>query len=584
MKKGELQTPTFASTKLKRISLFALMMSIYSFSLAQTTYTWKFPSVDKEWTNKNNWISSPSGGTFPGDNGRVSDSVVISSGSVVVSSGSYSIAKLVMFPSASASLTIDSGATLNVVGGSTAVVGLQMSPSATAIDTLAINGTLAFTGSFLQALSIGGKSGSTQYLFNKGSLKMNATCAGPAFVFNSSGVNYLFNNSGSINITNSGTNQAAMLSNNGNATFDNSGTISLSGTGRVGFGGASGVFNNMGSFTTDIDFNCTGKFNNKTGGVLTFSALSTASTYNAMQATVVFNNQGGTLNTAPSTTNAIGISGINSFASGTLSPGGLTGNGLMIISAVSPVTSPIALNGTLRIQVNGNKVAGVDYDKISGGKSTGIDIRGAVLDVTGIYTPTKKDTISVVSTPGTGGDSLIGPFNSVVGLSSGWTVLYSKTDVKLIYSNSLPVKMVNFKVFNENGINQLSWLTVEETNNKGFYVQKQSVNGQWVNVGFVKAKGFASSYHFEDKATVGKSFYRLCQVDEDGKQHFSQVLQTMQEAAIKLTLSPNPVADKLHISLPNIDDQPNKVVVIVYDLSGRKRIEKLAPATVLTLV
>jgi len=579
MKKTELNLVVLKKTA-KHFGLFVFFMFVYGFCFSQTIYTWKSPSVDKEWSNKKNWSSNPSGGTFPGDNGSSSDSVVISSGSIVVSNGSYSIAKLALYPSSNASLTISSGATLNIVGGSAATVGFQMSPSSTAIDTLIVNGTLAFTGTFLQALSIGGKSGSTQYFENTGTLNINAACSGPAFVFNSSGVNYVFSNSGSINIANSGINQAAMLSNNGNLLFNNTGNISLSGSGRVAFGGITGVFNNSGSFTTDMDLNCSGKFNNKTGGVLTFTGLSIASTYNAMQATVVFNNQGGTLNSAPRSKNAIGISGINTFTAGTISPGG-SSIGVMTISAVAPVTSPMSLKDTIRIQVNGDKTVGIDYDRLSGTGGLSFDISGATLDITGIFTPSKtKDTITIII-PGGGATqgNIAGTFASVIGLASGWSVYYTPSGVKLVYNAALPVKLVSFSAITKNGINVLEWKTATEINNKGFCVQRQKIYGGWENLGFVVAMGRASKYSFEDNAPFTTSYYRLKQVDSDGNEDFSHVVSVNNSKDYKLIITPNPTTDKVQITLPSNNTAGGNVEIMVYDFSGKQLVSKKAART-----
>ena len=575
MKKvSTLNDKTIVKSCVLTLLAFGLLVGITN---AQTSYTWKGTGKG-DWANSKNWTSKPTGGTFPGDNGSVTDTVIISSGSVVLTSGSYSIAQMVMYPSVSASLIIASGAALNIVGGSSAVyVGVQISPSATASDTIVNNGTLSFTGSYSQALSLGGKSGSNQVFTNTGTLQINAACSGPAFNFNSSGVNYAINNSGNININNTGASQAAMSSNNGNAVFTNTGSINLAGTGRVAFGGLTGVFNNSGSFTTDMDFNCKGTFNNLPNGVLSFTGLSTASTYNAMQATVVFNNQGGTISTAPGSKSAIGMGGINTFTAGTISPGGSNGIGVMTISAVAPVTSPLTLNGTLRIQVNGDKVAGTDFDKVSAAKNQALNINGAILDVTGIFTPTKVDTISVIGTSGTTGDSIMGTLSSVIGLTQGWSVYYTSKEVKLVYNPTLPVKLINFKATPLNGINRLLWQTANETNNKGFYIQRQTINGAWNNLCFVTAKGSASNYSFEDNAPMAISYYRLQQVDRDGNDHFSQVVCVNNSKNYKITIAPNPTTDKVHISLPSNSNGANQVATImVYDFSGKQLLSKQA--------
>ena len=570
------------STQNDKTSVKSCVLTLLAFGLlvgitnAQTSYTWKGTGKG-DWANSKNWTSKPTGGTFPGDNGSVTDTAYINQGTAVISAGSYTVAQLTMYAYGThyANLTIDAGATLNVVGGSS-LPGFQLYPAATAGDSIINNGILAFTGSFSSAVVLGGKTGSNQVFTNAGTLQINATCTGPAFNFNSTGVNYTIDNSGTMNITNTGALQTTLSSNNGNVVFTNTGSINLAGTGRVAFGGLTGVFNNSGSFTTDMDFNCKGTFNNLPNGVLSFTGLSTASSYNAMQASVVFNNQGGTLNSAPGAKNGIGVSGINTFSAGTISPGG-SAIGVMTISAVAPVNSPMALNDTIRIQVNGDKTAGADYDRLSGTGGLSFDISGAILDVTGIFTPTKKDTITIVIPGGgTTTGTINGTFASVIGLTSGWSILYTTTGVKLVYNAALPVKLINFNATPLNGMNRLIWQTANEINNKGFYIQRQTINGGWNSLGYVAAKGSALNYSFEDNAPMAISYYRLQQVDRDGNNHFSQVVCVNTSKNYKLTIAPNPTTDKVHISLPSNSNGAGKVAILVYDFSGKQVLSKQA--------
>lgn len=572
-------------TSVKKYVLTLLAFSLLvGFTYAQTSYTWKGTGKG-DWANSKNWTSKPAGGTFPGDNGSVTDTAYIDQGTAVISAGSYTVAQLTMYAYGThyANLIIDAGATLNVVGGTASLPGFQLYPAATAGDSIINNGTLAFTGSFSSAIVLGGKSGSNQVFTNAGNLQINAACAGPAFNFNSTGVNYTIDNSGTMNITNTGNLQTAMSSNNGNAVFTNTGSINLSGTGRVAFGGTTGVFNNSGSFTTDMDFNCKGTFNNLANGALTFTGLSTASTYNAMQATVVFNNQGGTINTAPGSKNAIGLGGINTFTAGTIAPGGSNGIGVTTISAVSPVTSPVALNDTISVQVNGDKLAGTDYDKVSGTGGLSFDISGATLDVTGIFTPTKKADTIVILAPGGGTTqgTINGTFASVIGLTPGWAVYYASTGVKLVYNAALPVKFINFNATSSNGMNSLVWQTANETNNKGFYIQRQTSNGGWNNLGFVAAKGTSSTYSFEDNAPLATSYYRLQQVDKDGEESFSQVVCVNNSKNYKLTIAPNPTTDKVKIALPVNEGGLNNAIINVYDFSGKQVLSKVAASNII---
>jgi hypothetical protein len=301
-----------------------------------------------------------------------------------------------------------------------------------------------------------------------------------------------------------------------------------------------------------------------------------------MQASVVFNNQGGTVNTAPGSKNAIGLSGINTFTAGTISPGGSNAIGSTTITAVAPVTSPMALNNTIRLQVNGDKTAGTDFDKVSGTGGLSFDISGATLEVTSIFTPTKKaDTILIMS-PGGGATqgTINGTFASVSGLTPGWSVYYASTGVRLVYNAALPVKLFNFNATPLNGMNRLVWQTVTESNNKGFFIQRQNNDGRWINLGFVVAKGSESKYIFTDNEPLVNSYYRLKQVDINGTECFSQVVRVNKNVSFKITMLPNPTTDKVYITLPLNENLMNKSEISVYNFSGKQVLTKQATSNI----
>jgi hypothetical protein len=129
----------------------------------------------------------------------------------------------------------------------------------------------------------------------------------------------------------------------------------------------------------------------------------------------------------------------------------------------------------------------------------------------------------------------------------------------------LPVELLSFsgkyippsgglKGANE-GANLLTWATASEVNNKGFEVQASpdlSKGGEWQTLGFVAAKGKGSNYEFTDKAPLwgvgGLSYYRLRQIDNDGKETLSKVISIEQKGNGKgLAVYPNPVTNTLNI-------------------------------------
>jgi hypothetical protein len=160
---------------------------------------------------------------------------------------------------------------------------------------------------------------------------------------------------------------------------------------------------------------------------------------NALTLTMTNN---GIVNTATGSTFLNVVSGVGATsANSTIAPGGSTGKGIANFSRAAST-----LSGKFNIQVSGNTTAGVDYDQIQNTIATGsFTLTGATIDVTGIYTPGGATTIDIVtaSTVAASQGTITGTFDSVIGLTPGWTVNYipgtagSVTGkVQLVYSTA----------------------------------------------------------------------------------------------------------------------------------------------------
>jgi Secretion system C-terminal sorting domain len=89
---------------------------------------------------------------------------------------------------------------------------------------------------------------------------------------------------------------------------------------------------------------------------------------------------------------------------------------------------------------------------------------------------------------------------------------------------ALPVSLVDFKVKKEGSINYLKWTTAREIHNKGFQIERISDNRNWSILGFVDGKNAKTNYEFEDVAPLPISYYRLRQIDFDGKESLSKII------------------------------------------------------------
>lgn len=146
-----------------------------------------------------------------------------------------------------------------------------------------------------------------------------------------------------------------------------------------------------------------------------------------------------------------------------------------------------------------------------------------------------------------------------------------------VIGEALPVSLIDFKGENINGNNVLSWSTATEINNKGFQVQYSIDGKNFTDIGFVNSKqesGNSASvllYQFTDsKYTTGNAYYRLVQVDKDGKPKFSKVILVKGNRIASLTVSavyPNPAKEKLNILISA--PLNNRVNISIADLTGK---------------
>lgn len=123
------------------------------------------------------------------------------------------------------------------------------------------------------------------------------------------------------------------------------------------------------------------------------------------------------------------------------------------------------------------------------------------------------------------GLSLLASRSSVFGLMLNYDGLYIK------YAMGTPVELSSFKAELSPGMGvNLTWSTASETNNRGFFVQKNSGEG-WREIAFVPGKGSTvavNSYSYLDDDIPGTgevALYRLRQVDHSGEVNYSQEIE-----------------------------------------------------------
>jgi hypothetical protein len=154
---------------------------------------------------------------------------------------------------------------------------------------------------------------------------------------------------------------------------------------------------------------------------------------------------------------------------------------------------------------------------------------------------------------------------------------------------TLPVELIYFRAFAIGDTIWLQWGTATETNNYGFSVQRSNKEFQWEELGIVlgHVNSFSPKhYEFWDTAIPikDKYFYRLEQIDIDGKKEYSDtivvdllssIIDEKEEIPTEFILHqnyPNPFNPETTIrySIPNVGTGFSLSVLKVYDVLGRE--------------
>lgn len=158
-------------------------------------------------------------------------------------------------------------------------------------------------------------------------------------------------------------------------------------------------------------------------------------------------------------------------------------------------------------------------------------------------------------------------FAGVTAIANGRRFTLATTNVT---QTPLPVNFVSFEASVANGKVNLDWETASEFDNDYFQVQR-SVNGiDWEDLTKVKGSGNSNeriAYNAIDELPYnGTSYYRLKQVDFDGKYEYSVVEHV--DLVYQNTLFPNPTVGNVILTSHNNDDNLVLDPIQVYSAGG----------------
>lgn len=126
-----------------------------------------------------------------------------------------------------------------------------------------------------------------------------------------------------------------------------------------------------------------------------------------------------------------------------------------------------------------------------------------------------------------------------------------------IVSGPLPVGLLNFDArLLDKGPSakvDVNWTTTSEINADRFIIERSKDALEWTEVGSVKAKGNTNTntdyQSFDNTPLMGKSYYRLKQVDNDNSFAYSTVRVVENGMDGSINIFPNPASERVNVQL-----------------------------------
>ena len=211
------------------------------------------------------------------------------------------------------------------------------------------------------------------------------------------------------------------------------------------------------------------------------------------------------------------------------------------------------------------------------GYKSGSPVAGAVKTITGIHTATWT-LFDVTALPGFTG---VDEFRFTQAASTSTQISSMFIDEIALPTTPLPLTLTDFSGRLEGSNVQLDWTTALEQNTSYFEIQRGTDGTTYTPISKVPAAGNSSlplHYSYTDplpSVTDHYYFYRLRMADLDGRSTYSPVLN-IEAAATNTGLSvyPNPFRQQVTVTVES--SVPDKAVISVTDMSGRRLLEQVS--------
>lgn len=360
---------------------------------------------------------------------------------------------------------------------------------------------------------------------------------------------------------NDGIVQSGSLTVAATGTLNNTGTFNTSTSCKI-----SGILNNSGNFSArNLNLATGAKIQNKEFAVFDFTS-STATidgTFERVGTDIIVN--------------LLDVKGtglfIGSFAPRQLDPASSSTTGTFTVTGAYSISSS---NAGPRMNIDG-PLPGTEHDQVV---VNGPVVLNGTLTTTFNFIPGADVTITIIKSY-----DITGSFQNISpALPANWTLEYNSPqagDVSLVYTDPLPLALLDFSgnVLNKNI--SLSWKTTDEVNVHYYELERAAADMIFKPVYKVNAQNTAGvhQYSFTDITPFEQSFYRLRMVDKDGTYRISKTLQFVIQNELQIIIYPSPVASQLNLTLPTVA----KSAIQIFDIAGKACLNEIYTSDKITL-
>jgi hypothetical protein len=241
---------------------------------------------------------------------------------------------------------------------------------------------------------------------------------------------------------------------------------------------------------------------------------------------------------------------------------------------ITPDTQPLSAV-RIRLYITKDELDSLMHAKNSLAQPSNVSGIGQV----GVY----KNSVSTCGTTFNGGNaSELTPLNvqSAFGAAGNVIQFNNLTSFSSFYFaksglTTLPLQLLSFTGSLVNNATLLNWTTNNEVNTANFEIERSTDGSNYNSIGTVAAGGNTTSaitytYTDNDVTTLSSAviYYRLKMVDRDGKFSYSNAISiSLADIAGRVTVFPNPAADKANVTLSALSDGAAKWKLL--DNAGR---------------